>query len=135
MDLNFMVDDLETGEVDLFGNHMGPTDIQIRDKVSNAILIDWLSKQPVRPREADIGKQQRRAQAICRKANTSDIRMVIAAWIGIFRMFPYNQGEIIPDMFDLDRLFSKAVAAAANHPQVKARRQKEHLAERLKNGR
>jgi hypothetical protein len=72
-----------------------------------------------RPPGSDIPKQGAVAARICEKHTAEE---VVYAFLGIDHLFPYSKGEPW-DMFDLEKKFSKAMAKAQDHPDIKRQRE------------
>jgi len=82
------------------------------------MLIEWwIREQPQRPPGAVIAKQRRAAQRVCSNGKHDD---VARAAFGMRNLFPYCDGAPW-DLFDLERLFAKALAAG--HGKVRKRGQ------------
>ena len=106
------------GDRDLFGDPVGPSPEELlqqqRLALSGRLVGGWIKRQPIRPSPKEIAKQGKIAKRIC---EANDPEAVIAAALGIEQLFPYSKGEPW-DLFDLERKFSKAVAAAPKHPDL-----------------
>tara|TARA_R110000787_G_scaffold9902_1_gene34229 strand:+ start:249 stop:602 length:354 start_codon:yes stop_codon:yes gene_type:complete len=98
--------------MDLFGEEVGLTVAEAeaaqRAQVAGSLVGGWIKMQPVRPHPRDINKQGAAAKRIAER----DLSHVKAATIGIGLLFPYSTGAPW-DLFDLERLFTKAVLAGA----------------------
>lgn len=64
------------------------------------------------------GKLGAAGKRIAEKASPAEI---VAAMVGMDALFPHSNGEPW-DLFDLERKFTKAVAAAQTHPEIAKRR-------------
>lgn len=86
------------------------------------VLGAWAKRQETPPDEAEKKKQGAAAKRIASSHGGPDIVM---AFLGIETLFPHSDGTPW-DLFDLEKKFSKAKAAAVNHPEVqRARRDAE----------
>ncbi len=84
------------------------------------VLVAWENAQPVAVSAAERRKQKPFARRI---ADGHTREQVMAAFVGIGQLFPHCAPKNQPwDLSDLDRKFSKAVAAARDHPELKSRR-------------
>ena len=84
------------------------------------VLVAWENAQPVEVSAAERRKQKPFARRI---ADGHTREQVMAAFVGIGQLFPHCPPKNQPwDLSDLDRKFSKAVAAARDHPELKSRR-------------
>ena len=84
------------------------------------VLVAWENAQPVAASAAERRKQKPFARRI---ADGHTREQVMAAFVGIGQLFPHCAPKNQPwDLSDLDRKFSKAVAAARDHPELKSRR-------------
>jgi hypothetical protein len=72
-----------------------------------------------RPPGKDIPKQGAAAKRICDGHTAEE---VVYAFLGIDHLFPYSKGEPW-DLFDLEKKFTKAMAAAQDHPDIKRQRE------------
>jgi hypothetical protein len=84
------------------------------------IVGEWVRRQPERPPGPTIAKQAKAAQRI---AAASTAGQVARAFAGMGELFPHSNGEPW-DLFDLEKKFAKAMAAAENHPEVRKRRER-----------
>jgi hypothetical protein len=85
-------------------------------KVAKALVAGWVEMQKVRPDDRDIAKQAVAARRIAKR----DYQNVATAVIGIQKLFPYSKGEPW-DLFDLERKFSKCVAAGRTALEEKSK--------------
>lgn len=72
------------------------------------LVAEWIDEQPSRPSGKEISRQAGVADRIC-SGQPRD--RVVLARLGIGNLYPHSDGEPW-DLFDLERKFSKAVAAA-----------------------
>ena len=92
---------------------------------ASQVLEAWASAQPIEVPAADRRKQKPFARRI---ADGHTREQVMVAFVGIGQLFPHCPPKNQPwDLSDLDRKFSKAVAAARDHPELKARRFEEEF--------
>jgi len=91
------------------------------------LVAVWIDQQPSRPSETDIRKQGAAARRLC---SSRSAEQIAAAVVGIGQLMPHSKGEPW-DLFDLERKFSKAQAAAVNHPQIKSKARARQLREAL----
>ena len=92
---------------------------------ASQVLEAWASAQPIEVPAADRRKQKPFARRI---ADGHTREQVMATFVGIGQLFPHCPPKNQPwDLSDLDRKFSKAVAAARDHPELKARRFEEEF--------
>ena len=88
---------------------------------ASQVLEAWASAQPVEVSAAERRKQKPFARRI---ADGHTREQVMAAFVGIGQLFPHCAPKNQPwDLSDLDRKFSKAVAAARDHPEIVERAQ------------
>jgi hypothetical protein len=80
-----------------------------------------------RPPGKDIPKQGAVAKRICDGHTAEE---VVYAFLGIDHLFPYSKGEPW-DLFDLEKKFTKAMAAAQDHPDIKRQREEEAFMEAI----
>lgn len=100
---------------DLFGEEETATEDEARKLLANALLAKWIERQPFRPSDRDIKKHRRAAANVVKDR---DPRLVMLAALGMGHLFPYSKGHPW-DMFDLNRVFTKAVECAKEHPSLK----------------
>lgn len=79
---------------------------------ANELIAHWVENSPAPPPQGERGKQGAAAKRICAKHPRAD---VVQAAVGIKLLFPHSEGEPW-DLFDLERKFAKAHAAAMSHP-------------------
>lgn len=84
---------------------------------TGAVIGAWAKRQPVDPDATERKKQGAVAKRLVERHSGRDIMLAFA---GIETMFRFRDEPW--DLFDLERLFSKAKAAAVNHPAVKEAR-------------
>lgn len=82
------------------------------------VLLSWAKRQVVPPDEAEKKKQGAAAKRLAERHSGRDI---VLAFAGIETMYRFKDEPW--DLFDIEKLFSKAKAAAVNHPAVKAARE------------
>lgn len=89
---------------------------EVPEKISTwQVLGAWAVRQENPPDEAEKKKQGAAAKRLAERHSGRDIAL---AFLGIEALFEYSQGQPW-DLFDLERKFSKAKAAAKDHPEVK----------------
>lgn len=93
----------------------------------NELLGEWIDRQTSPPDKSEKVKQAGKAKQLCTKHSRNDI---VKAFHGMNQLFPYSDGTPW-DLFDLDRLFSKAKEAVVNHPGIKAMKRRQELEEEL----
>lgn len=88
------------------------------------LLREWITRQPARPSEREVGKQAAAAKRICDDHTRPQIA---AAWWGLTHRFPWarppNGRSAAWDLMTLEKEFVMSVQyAAEHHPDIKARR-------------
>jgi hypothetical protein len=84
-----------------------------------AVWIDYLRSQGLpEPGVRDMAKFGAVAKRVAEQYGPEE---VFAAMLGIGQLYPHSKGEPW-DLFDLERKFTKAMAGANQHPEVKRRR-------------
>ena len=90
------------------------------------LIAYWIDHRLDRPPGSIIGKQGAAAKRICEKYTRQQI---VQAAVGITQLFPHATPKNEPwDLFDLEKKFDKAMAAAHNHPDAKRQSLIDHLA-------
>lgn len=95
--------------------------------VGSEIVARWISFTGLSLSSADRGKQGAAAK---RLAKTRSRAQIVAAMVGMTRLYPHSNGEPW-DIFDLERKFAKAQAAASRHPELQAKRREDELSRAL----
>lgn len=112
------------------GNALAPPSVGARRRMTGAeVLTAWIGRQPAPPSPSECSKQGSAAKEIAAEHSAAEIA---AAFVGIGQVWPHAPPKNEPwDLFDLKKRFPKALAAAANHPEVRRRREDAEFEEAL----
>ena len=114
-------------EVEVLGGD-GSDAIHSSQRMSGSqVLHAWETRIGQRVASSD----RRRHASIARKiADGHSAQDIVLAFLGIGQLFPHSNGEPW-DLFDLDRKFTKAVAKARDHPELRAAQREAELMDLL----
>jgi len=92
---------------------------------ANELIGYWIDQQRTKPPPAQISKQGAAAKRLCGSYKRDEL---VQAAVGITQLFPHDgKGGQPWDLFDLERKFAKALAAAHQHPDAKLHNQVQDL--------